>query len=198
MAQGSGEIGQTTGRAQGSSADPAAAAPTTDEIRSHIEQTRTEMSHTIDAIQARLSPRRLISDTKETVMEATVGRMKRLTNRATHNRGDSISGMRQIARANPIPVAAAGITAVAVLLRAVTRSRRRRHADTKDHSDRPVRRKSKLIVQRKARMLAGACAGLAWWGAVRARRSVAPRPPTAAMPADDLTPPSLEMLNRRV
>jgi hypothetical protein len=31
-------------------------APTTDDIRSQIEQTRADMSDTIDAIQTRLSP----------------------------------------------------------------------------------------------------------------------------------------------
>lgn len=38
---------------------------TTDEIRSQIEQTRAEMSETIDAIQERLSPGRLIADAQQ-------------------------------------------------------------------------------------------------------------------------------------
>jgi hypothetical protein len=52
--------------------------PATREIRSQIEHTREEMGQTIDAIQARLSPSRLMTDAKQTVKEATVGRVKRL------------------------------------------------------------------------------------------------------------------------
>ena len=62
MAQGSGEVGATT-----------------DEIRSQIEQTRGEMSDTIDAIQSRLSPKRVLADAKDSVTEATVERVKRLS-----------------------------------------------------------------------------------------------------------------------
>jgi len=59
---------------------PGAKAPsaTTTEIRSQIEQTRAEMSQTLDAIQARLSPRRLVNDAAQSVKDATVGRVKRL------------------------------------------------------------------------------------------------------------------------
>ena len=50
MAQGSDEVGKTV----------PVSAPTSDEIRSQIEQTRAEMSDTIDAIQSRLSPTRFL------------------------------------------------------------------------------------------------------------------------------------------
>jgi hypothetical protein len=40
-----------------------------------------EVSQTIDSIQARLSPRRLMTDAKQTVKDATVGRVKRLAHR---------------------------------------------------------------------------------------------------------------------
>ena len=45
-------------------------------IRSEIARTREDMSETIDAIQERLSPRNLASQAKESVKEATVGRVR--------------------------------------------------------------------------------------------------------------------------
>src|SRR5215207_289273 len=45
-----------------------------EQIREEIEQTRTEMSGTIDAIQERLSPDHLKEQAKEAVFDATIGR----------------------------------------------------------------------------------------------------------------------------
>jgi ElaB/YqjD/DUF883 family membrane-anchored ribosome-binding protein len=45
-----------------------------DATRAQIEQTRAEMSGTIDAIKDRLSPQNLVQQAKETVKEATVGK----------------------------------------------------------------------------------------------------------------------------
>jgi hypothetical protein len=50
MAQSSGEVGE---------------ALTSEELRAQIEQTRADISETIDAIQARLSPDRLMTDARE-------------------------------------------------------------------------------------------------------------------------------------
>ena len=80
MAQGSGEVGE--GLVQTAAADEVPSAPTSDEIRSQIEQTRADMSDTIDAIQSRLSPKRVLADARDSVTEATVGRVKRLTDMA--------------------------------------------------------------------------------------------------------------------
>jgi hypothetical protein len=44
------------------------------EIRHEIEETRAEMSETIDAIQAKLDPQRVKERLTDTVREATVGR----------------------------------------------------------------------------------------------------------------------------
>ena len=48
----------------------------TERLRAQIEETRTEMSETIDAIQDRLRPGRLMTDAKASVKEATVGRVR--------------------------------------------------------------------------------------------------------------------------
>ena len=48
------------------------AAPTSDEIRSRIEETRLGMSHTIDAIEARLSPRRFMPGARAAIVPVVV------------------------------------------------------------------------------------------------------------------------------
>ena len=89
-------------------------APTSDEIVSQIEQTRAEMSDTIDAIQSRLSPTRLLADAKDSVTEATVGRVKRLTQR-TNGSGGSVL---QKVQDNPLPVALVATATAGLLVRA--------------------------------------------------------------------------------
>ena len=92
MAQGSGEVGVPS-------------APTSDEIGLRIEQTRAEMSDTIDAIQSRLSPTRVLADAKDSVTQATVARVKRLP---------------------VLPVALVATVAAGLLVRALTNGKRRR------------------------------------------------------------------------
>ena len=99
-----------------------APAPTTDDIRSQIEQTRAEMSDTIDAIQTRLSPTRVMADVKDTVTDATVGRLKRLAHR-TSGSGRSLL---ETARDNPLPVALLATAAVGLMIRALNNGHRRR------------------------------------------------------------------------
>lgn len=51
--------------------------PEPGQIRAEIQQTRAEMSETIDAIQEKLSPQRVMEQARETVRDATVGRIER-------------------------------------------------------------------------------------------------------------------------
>ena len=48
----------------------------TEQIRAEIEDTRASMGHTIDEIQERLSPEHLVSQVKESVREATIGKVE--------------------------------------------------------------------------------------------------------------------------
>ena len=50
----------------------------TEQLRSEIEGTRAEMSQTINEIQERLSPEHLMGQVKETVREATIGKVERV------------------------------------------------------------------------------------------------------------------------
>jgi ElaB/YqjD/DUF883 family membrane-anchored ribosome-binding protein len=81
------------------------AAPDTPEdtarIRSEIVRTREDMSETIDAIQERLSPRTLASQAKESVKEATVGRVKQAARSVT----DSASNIAESTKETAVDVA---------------------------------------------------------------------------------------------
>jgi uncharacterized protein YjbJ (UPF0337 family) len=98
---------------------PAIDEPTDDEIEVHrtqIEQTRAEMSHTIDAIQEKLSPGAVAQQAKDAVRDATVGKAQDMVNNAADavsNAGgtarDFGSGIWETIRQNPVPAALAGI-----------------------------------------------------------------------------------------
>lgn len=93
-------------------------------IRAEIEHTRAEMSETIGAIQDRLSPQRLMNDAKETVRDATVGKVKTMVSTATERAGD-IAGQVQdgaqhaadYVRNNPMPAILIGAGVGWLLLR---------------------------------------------------------------------------------
>jgi len=95
-----------------------------DQIRMQIEQTRDDMSETIDAIQERLSPRNLVEQAKDTVREATVGKVKDMANSVSETAADVADTTRHAAgdmaervRANPWPAAVLGLGAAWLLLR---------------------------------------------------------------------------------
>jgi hypothetical protein len=101
----------------------------TAEIRSNIERTRAELGHTIDVIQDRLSPRRVMNDAKATISDATLGRAKRLAHRVTeavHSGSSSpnVSAVLDTARSNPTMTALIGTAVSALVFALMTRSRR--------------------------------------------------------------------------
>jgi len=84
------------------------------EIRSDIDQTRAEMSETVDAIQERLRPSNIVSSATESVRNATVGKVKDMARSARETlRGEGGAdygrGYRVMDRVrdNPIPTAIA-------------------------------------------------------------------------------------------
>jgi hypothetical protein len=103
----------------------------TAQIRSQIEHTRAELGHTIDAIQDRLSPRRVMHDAKETISEATIGRARRFAQRvsaAVNTQGSPTSAVLESARNNPAVTALIGTAVGALILAVLSRSRRPRLA----------------------------------------------------------------------
>ena len=61
----------------------------TEQLRADIEDTRAEMTQTINEIQERLSPEHLVGQVKETVREATIGKVEKVMERV----GETISGV---------------------------------------------------------------------------------------------------------
>jgi len=66
----------------------------TEQLRAEIEDTRADMSQTLNEIQERLSPDHLMGQVKETVREATIGKVERVMERV----GETISGVAEPAR----------------------------------------------------------------------------------------------------
>jgi hypothetical protein len=92
----------------------------TAQIRSQIEHTRAELGHTIDAIQDRLSPRRVMHEARETITDATIGRARRLAHRVTeavNTKGSpTVSSVLETARNNPTVTALISTAVSAVIL----------------------------------------------------------------------------------
>lgn len=90
--------------------DQASEAARTREIRAEIEQTRGEMSETVNAIQDRLRPSNLAADAAESVkssVKQAAGEQARMVSDAAREFADSEPV--QYVRANPIPTAMVGI-----------------------------------------------------------------------------------------
>lgn len=105
----------------------------TREIRAEIEQTREDMSETIDAIQEKLRPGNIVAEAKDRVKSATTERVKQMADTASETAQQAYEQTRQVAgdlvegaRSNAVPVAMIGI-GVAWLL--VERFRQNRSAD---------------------------------------------------------------------
>src|SRR5688572_14269028 len=96
-------------------------------IKADIEDTRAEMGQTINEIQERLSPEHLMDQVKETVREATIGKVEKVMDRvgetisnvtepamdAMGRAGETIkqtgSSLTNTVRQNPIPCALIGL-----------------------------------------------------------------------------------------
>jgi hypothetical protein len=88
----------------------------TDDLVADIEDTRTDITETVEAIGDRLDPGRIVQDAKETVREATVGRVETMTQQMTgvaSDAGETIQttagGVVETIRRNPVPAAMAAI-----------------------------------------------------------------------------------------
>lgn len=74
-------------------------------IRADIEQTRAEMSETIDEIQDKLSPGNIKERMRTKFRDATIGRVKSMAQKT----GDAGSTFARTVRNNPLPAAMVGI-----------------------------------------------------------------------------------------
>jgi ElaB/YqjD/DUF883 family membrane-anchored ribosome-binding protein len=81
-----------------------------------IELTREEMTSTVEAIGDRLDPANIVSDAKDAVRGATVGKVEDMTSQATEFIGDATSsvqeaggGLIETVRRNPVPALMVGV-----------------------------------------------------------------------------------------
>ena len=90
-----------------SAGPPREEAPThrTREIRAEIEQTREDMSETIDAIQDKLRPRNIVAQATESVRTATSDTVRQISDTVGSGADDLMDGVFR----NPIPVAMVSI-----------------------------------------------------------------------------------------
>ncbi len=86
-----------------------------DRIREQIERTREDMSQTINELQARLSPQHLAQQARDTVREATVGRVQQMVGTASDTASQVARRAQEAAgpvveqvREHPLPLALAG------------------------------------------------------------------------------------------
>jgi len=85
-------------------------------IEAEIVETREHMTGTVEAIGDRLDPATIIDDAKQTVRDATVGKVEDMTSTATDalsGAGSTVQdtgyGLLETVRQNPIPAALAGL-----------------------------------------------------------------------------------------
>ena len=77
----------------------------TDDIRADIERTRERLGDTVEALGAQLNPSLLKQRVKDSVHEATIGRVKNMASNARDKAEASGRGLIETLRDNPIPAA---------------------------------------------------------------------------------------------
>lgn len=90
--------------------------PEVERLVEDIEETRNEMTGTVEEIGDRLDPKNIVADAKETVRNATVGKVEEMANTAGEVASDATETIRETGSSvidmvtrNPIPAAMIGI-----------------------------------------------------------------------------------------
>ena len=101
-------------------------ARSSDEIRADIERTRARLGDTVEALGAQLNPSHLKQRVKDSVREATIGRVQHMARQTQERVSETGRDLAQTIRENPIPAAmiAAGIGWLLIGSRRGTETRR--------------------------------------------------------------------------
>lgn len=80
-------------------------------LKAEIHQTRVAMGETIAALQERLDPTRLKDQARESVRDATIGRVEKMARTVGDRAGDTGRSVVDVVRDNPLPLAMIGVGA---------------------------------------------------------------------------------------
>lgn len=104
--------------------------PTVEELKAEISQTQGELQQTLAEIQERLSPSHIAEQARNSVRDATIGRVAHMADRAGETAGrmaeqtrNATRSLPQPLRENPLPVAMIGLGVAWLIAR--TRAQRR-------------------------------------------------------------------------
>jgi ElaB/YqjD/DUF883 family membrane-anchored ribosome-binding protein len=89
--------------------DPTANDPEVQQLVGEIEVTRVEMTTTVEEIGERLDPKNIVAGAKETVRDATVGKVETMVSDAGQSVQQAGNGLLETIKRNPVPAAMAGI-----------------------------------------------------------------------------------------
>ena len=106
----------TTGDRTARGDDPSNRADDPAAIRAEIDETRSRMSDTLDELGERLNPNVVKERVKDTIREATIGRVEHMARNAADKVNDTGRGMADTIRDNPIPAAMVGVGLAWLLL----------------------------------------------------------------------------------
>jgi len=121
-------FGETSATRSGEPADRAD--HDTEEIREQIKDTRSRMSDTLDQLGERLNPHRLGEQVKDSIRDATVGRVSHMARQAKDQVMSMERSLVRTARENPVPAAMIGIGLAWIILN----NRRRGSSPTNGYS----------------------------------------------------------------
>lgn len=110
--------------------------PSSDEIRADIEQTRERLGQTVEQLGAQLNPSHLAQRVKDSVREATIGRVQDMATRAKENVVDSGRGIANVIRENPVQAAIVAAGIGWMLMKNRDRDSGSRYRDDRDYDDR--------------------------------------------------------------
>jgi hypothetical protein len=111
MGEAAGEVTRWEDRPSGEdlAADDATTDPEVEQLVGEIEVTRVEMTGTVEEIGDRLDPKNVVANAKETVREATVGKVETMVSDAGQSVQEAGNGLLETIKRNPLPAAMAGI-----------------------------------------------------------------------------------------
>lgn len=126
-------------------ADPSGTASAS-AIRADIERTRERLGATVEALGAQLNPSNLKQRVKDSVREATIGKVQQMASDTTERINETGRGFARIIRDNPLPaaVAAAGLGWLILSSRDQRETRRFAGVDPNEFSNRGVPGQSKV------------------------------------------------------